>query len=51
VAVSAMGLDLTIPAMGAWTFLLFAAVSLFAVFTFVWLDRSMNTRGKPVKDA
>jgi hypothetical protein len=51
VAVSAMGLDLKIPALGAWTFVLFAAVSVFAVFTFVWLDRSMNTRGKPVKDA
>ncbi len=50
-AVSAMGLDLTIPALGPWTFVLLTAMSLFAVFVFVWLDRTMNTRGKPVKDA
>jgi hypothetical protein len=51
VALSAMGLDLSLPPMGAWTFILFAIVSLAAVFVFVWLDRTMNTRAKPVKDA
>lgn len=50
-AVSAMGLDITLPAMGAWAFILLTAISLFAVFVFVWLDRTMNTRAKPVKDA
>ncbi len=50
-AVSAMGLDLRVPALGPWTFALLTAMSLFAVFVFVWLDRTMNTRGKPVKDA
>jgi hypothetical protein len=51
VALSAMGLDLSLPPMGAWSFILFAIVSLAAVFVFVWLDRTMNTRAKPVKDA
>lgn len=50
-AVSAMGLDFSFPSLGAWTFAILAAASLFAVYVFVWLDRSMNTRAKPVKDA
>ncbi len=51
VALSAMGLDLRLPPLGPWVFVLFAAVSLIAVFNFIALDRSMGTRGKPVKDA
>lgn len=50
-SLSAMGLDLSVPGLGAWTFALLAAGSLFAVYVFVWLDRSMNTRAKPVQDA
>ncbi|MGP1310995.1 MAG: hypothetical protein ACTS27_12435, partial [Phycisphaerales bacterium] len=49
--VSAMGIDLTFPALGSWTFVLLTLMSLVAVGVFVWLDRTMNTRGKPVKDA
>lgn len=50
-AVSAMGLDLRLPALEEWTFLVLTAGSLAAVFVFVWLDRTMGLRGKPVKDA
>jgi len=50
-AVSAMGLDLSAPGLGPWTFALLACGSLVAVGVFVWLDRTMNTRAKPVKDA